>query len=263
MNFTEFRSLMSNLPPLPDYERFTWGFRCQSLRDTVATQDPREFLQWPVSREALYAGNTPEREREYSHLMTRDRLRYSVAITCNPFGNPDYFESNPSCDPNLIHQCYYLSQFEALSGMKINDLTDIYEFGAGYGAMKLVVDRLGFNGYYFIQDLPELLYLQQYYLSNVGSDLMGTVFANYTGVATNPDLFIACCSLSECPVELRQDVLSKVRAKNYLIVYQHQFGIDNHAFFKDFQEQTKERVRWVNWRSEMNGNHWFLIGKEK
>jgi hypothetical protein len=86
----------------------------------------------------------------------------------SPVGNPKPSPDYPGSSGNLIHQAYSLAQLTEIGDCRLENLSQIVEFGGGFGTMCKLVHQLGFKGRYIIFDLPECSALQEYYLNAVG-----------------------------------------------------------------------------------------------
>ena len=258
----ELREQMASLDEMGhfgNYPRFTWEHRQAELRYMVKNENPVAFLTWPMIHEALFVGDAPWVINELEVLQT-DWSRWEKGIKEVPFGEPVGMEACEETSGNMAHQGYILKQWEDASGRQIEDLKSIFEFGGGYGAMARLCWQLSFRGAYVIQDLPEFSLLQEYYLSNTGitNVVMCNNFKLIEGLA--PNLFIAACSLSEVPFEVRDEVLNGIHAKNYVILYQGNYmGRDNHEYFYEFAK-TKPKVSWLNYQVPHWEAHWYLVG---
>lgn len=254
MDIDELRKRLSLLPPLPPSKPYTWPFRQADIRKQFQTQPhPEEFLKWPFSRDFLFA--TQGHKEAFRYVQSRHPELLPAALD-GKFGLPDLYYGY---DTNLLNQCYYLAVLMDVVDIEcLTELKDVYEFGGGYGAMRLVFERMDFNGVYTIQDLDEMLLLQQYYLDQMNVDLLATNFFNFTP-NLDVDLFIACCSLSEVEDDIRRQALESVQSDFYLIVYQDSF-YDNHNFFQSFMKERTDH-EWFNFRSSTVPGHWFLLGQ--
>ncbi|HRT63171.1 MAG TPA: hypothetical protein P5551_12530, partial [Syntrophales bacterium] len=181
---------------------------------------------------------------------------------------------------NRIHQAYHLARFEEATGQPISRFPLIMEFGGGYGSLCRIIYKLGFQGRYFIFDLPEFTALQKYYLGSLAMELIEAkaFFSGRRGILCTSDpellgsmaaseartgLFVATWSLSETAQALREHIMTLPAmhaASAYLIAYQNDFeGIDNTHFF-DAWRKSKPDIRWVqNEIAHMPGNH-YLFG---
>ena len=262
MDAKTLRDKMAALPPMAapsTYPRFTWPRRQVELRAHIKRDDPEEFLTWSTIHECLFVGDSRAAQAELAAL--REEWDYWwPAIEEDEFGKPVGMEACEDTSGNIVHQAYILKQWRDASGRDVKDLANIFEFGGGYGAMARLCNRLGFKGPHVIQDLPEFSYLQQYYLSNTG--ITNAIFTDeiWPFDEIEFDLFIAACSLSEIPFEERDDVLNKIQADNYLILYQRIYKErDNHRYFYDWAETMTDHV-WLNYPVPHFPQHWYLVG---
>lgn len=228
-----------------------WDAKRTELRTAMLSTPLDDFLAWPTITSTMFVGNAPYIEQELAALPAY----YTEAIREPGLGQPQLHPSGSS--GNLIHQAYHLSRWEACARRNVRDIRHIVEFGAGYGAMALLVMRLGFQGAYQIIDLPEFALLQQYYLSNVLPDNHQPTWIDEP---VDCDLLIACHSLSEAPLSVRAEILTSITANSYLFVYhcEHE-GVDNLSYFAEFAASRPDYF-WQRWTTEHLPNQQYLIG---
>lgn len=267
----ELRQSIETLPPLPIENSETsaagiWTRNRMAIREKILRDDPRRFLNWEVIRNTMFFSNTPYISPAFEALRQSGKweARWRAATKESSVGLPLKFPGYTESSGNLIHQVYNLSQFEEHSSRAIEEFVTIVEFGGGYGSTCLLAHRLGFGGSYFIFDLPELSALQRFYLKLNGLKVTDEGFegkASAEGVVCLSsfddlipalkgraiDFFIANWSLSETPLELRNQFLPLVSpARNFLISYQDDFGeVDNREFFAAWSAKLND----VNWTS--------------
>ena len=209
-----------------------WTNYQASLRQHLECESLDNFLQWSTIQATMFVGNAPYIEFEYDALLSSPNWRkWAKAIKEPMIGNPTMFNERTS--GNLIHQAYHLKQWLDRTGQRLEDMSSIVEVGAGYGAMTYICRRLGFNGHYYIYDLPELVQLQTYYLSDMDSiTWYNQSILDIDFYRLSCDLFIASHSLCEIPIDERERYLSQVEAKEYLFVSSYEYGgVDNQAWF--------------------------------
>lgn len=252
MTSDELRAAMSALPePLTDKQPPQWSYwRWQLWQHVVNGDDPARFWEWPCIYHTMLQAHWVnlvqiEVETLYNYPLPLPDLLFPPKN-----GVFDYLP-NSMFSANLVKQLYHISQYEKVTGKRIADLENIVEFGAGYGAMPLLVHRLGFKGNYHIVELREFSLLQQYYLSNTGEVDMEKI-EWHTAIGLFPDnpgglpidLFIALYSLSET------DNTTRVfppfwNIKDHLLLYSNRFAEhDNVALFQEYMEK-----RGGNWRT--------------
>lgn len=261
MDVETLRERMAALPEMGhprDYKPRTWPHRQAEIRRRVAKDDPTKFLEWSVVHDALFVGDAPAIKYQLAELLREGWCYWRRGVEEVDFGNPARLPAHDRTSGNMVHQAYILRQWEVMSGKKVESLNSIFEFGGGYGAMARLCKQLGFEGAYCIYDLPELLLLQEFYLSNTGVE--NAVFTQEPIEEIEFDLFIAACSLSEVPFELRDEILGKVKAKNYVIMYQGSYMKRNN---QEYFHRWAESINDIDWSYSKMGfypHHQFLVG---
>lgn len=232
----------------------------RALRDTLLKRDPRHFLRSEVIANTMFHGAKEVELRTLEASPSWDKWRH--VVTKDPFGSPPPYAPLPDIDGNSLHQLYSLSQLPN-GADAVRNMHTVVEFGGGYGSMCKLIYGLGFTGRYTIYDLPEFLALQEYYFSNTGVPLSSIALVQEPGILaqhSNPDLCIALWSLSESPLELRQQVLAALGSpKQYLIAYQEHFSrLDNVAYFAQFVAERPEYRFMTAPIPHLPGNHYLL-----
>jgi hypothetical protein len=271
-----------NVPP----SLASWNRNLNELRDRVLHDDPRSFLRWPMVQRTMFVTYPRWLLPELFHLRALPdwSSRWREVLRESPEGHPLRFGLYPSTSGNLAHHAYHLARFEALSGQRVEEADLIVEFGGGYGSLCRLVRRLGFRGRYIIFDLPHFSALQRHYLAWLGVPVAppGVKAAPADGVACVSDLddldealraagkaskrmFIATFSLSETPVELREQVLPRFRDfERFLVAFQHRFEeADNVAFFDRWSRSLEAEVAWRRERIEHLGDADYLVGRRR
>lgn len=259
MTPAELRAAMLKLPePVTELKPPMWEYWRRDLWKRVTDgENPAEFWTWPCVYHPLL-------NNHWLHLMKceLDKLSSSFILTEEVVppvnGAFDYIPETPY-SATLTHQLYHVHQWEKTTGQIISDLSTIVEFGAGYGALALLVHRLGFKGAYYIIDLPEFSLLQQYYLSNTG-EAVNVKWSKDCKDILDVDLFVALYSLSETPYEMRDEYLSNIPAKSHLFLYSNRFAdYDNVAYFDGYTKRAGGN--WKTWVIEhMPPESWYSIG---
>lgn len=274
----QLRRHFKNLPPslpLPSWASFT-----RELKELVLTSDPRSFLRWKVIQNTMFMVNPPYIAALLQELQDSEEwlTLWRDALKESPFGFPSLSPLLPQSSGNLIVHAFHLLQLHKATHLNFDQSELIIEFGGGYGSMCRLVRQLGFKGAYVIYDLPEFSYLQEFYLQGLGlpvarltdQDLKSgcnylvTDTARLKQVSPKPgssSMFVAIFSLSESPIQLRQDILSLMQnCSSYLFIYQNKFDeIDNVRFFDRYIENMP-KVRWQHWLCD-HFNGYYLLGK--
>lgn len=263
MNADQLRKALKELPglgPSSGLPRFTWERRRAELPERVKGDDLSRFLTWPMMAEAFFVGDAPWVQHELKALQEDDWERWQNGIKEVEFGAPARLEAHEDSSGQMVHQAYILKQWEDAAEKKVGQLQQVFEFGGGYGSMARLCRQLGFRGAYAIHDLPEFLLLQRFYLSQTGVPNVAFIENYEPLMGMTFDLFIAACSLSEVPFEVRDKVLDTIPARGYVILYQQDYmGRDNHSYFYEFA-QTRPQLVWKNYQVKHWPTHWYLVG---
>jgi hypothetical protein len=224
-----------------------WGTAMNRLRHLALHADPRAFLRWDVIVERMAVRRSPATPTELAALQARSdwESRWRRAIRECEAGRPFRYAGWPESSEPLIQTAYTLARLETLAGRTVDAWDDVIEFGGGFGSLCRLARQLGFRGRYMIFDLPPFTLLQRYFLRSAGilredddrivltSDL--SELERYVG-ALSPNaysMFVACWSLSETPLALRDRIRPLVeRIGRYAVVYQQRYGeVDNVDYF--------------------------------
>lgn len=121
--------------------------------------------------------------------------------------------------------------YQNMSGNTINRFKRIVELGGGCGDFCRFVRDMGFEGEYVIWDLPMVSRIQQVALAD-----LDVYYTHHVPKPAPQTLFVATWSLSETPLEFRNNLVKKLNPNNYLICYQHEFHeLDNVEYFSTWQ----------------------------
>jgi len=240
-----------------------WNKYANKLRSILLERDPQEMLDFWVLHHTMYTMARPEWAAMYvEYLRGRPDWedRWFKAIKDPGFGHPTPLALLPHTSHTIVNHAYTLAQFEAATGLRVQNLPRVFEFGGGYGAMARLIHNLGFNGDYYDYDLPVFAALTEYYLNATGSHNVSCI----SDLELLPDddnaLFLSTCALSEASRELRMEVLAHIiNYKYFLITYQPKFKeIDNERFFGRLRKRASN-VNWQTWEIK-NVGHIGLIG---
>ena len=224
-----------------------WATAMNRLRHLALHADPRAFLRWDVIIERMAVRHSPVTSIELAALQARPdwESRFRRAIRECDAGHPFRYAGWPESSEPLIQTAYTLARLETLAGRPVTEWDTVVEFGGGFGSLCRLTHQLGFRGRYVIFDLPPFTLLQRYFLRSAGvlredSDrivLTSDVSELERHVAALPpaawSMFVACWSLSETPLALRERILPLVeRIGRFAVVYQERYGeVDNADYF--------------------------------
>ena len=130
-------------------------------------------------------------------------------------------------------QAFAHLQLNGISAADLERMDTIVELGGGVGDMADVIYKLGFKGKYIIYDFPELGKIQKWYHDELG--LTNVVHTDNITDLVDADLCIATWSLTEMPMDLRDQIVDKIgNTKNWLIAYSNEiFGFDNDKYIRE------------------------------
>jgi len=261
-----------------------WMDNVQRLRQLVLSDNPRRFLRWDVILRSMFVNHAPYIDAELSYLRGRPdwEARWERAVLESRVGHPIPYRKYPSSSENLIHHAYHMARFEEQTQRNVADFDVVLEFGGGYGSMCRLLHRLGFSGTYVLYDLPHFSLLQHFYLTSLGLpvSIAGAITPSADGIIcvsdTNrvndvlPDqiegreaLFIATWSLSETPIDFREEILGLVTGFSRLfIAYQDRFNqIDNRRFFHGWTDRHPQ-MAWCELEIEHIPRNRYLFAKQ-
>lgn len=224
-----------------------WAEAMNRLRELALSADPRAFQRWDVIAARMAHTSSPATPVELAALQSHPDWvgRWRGLLREVPAGRPVPYGPLPGSSETLIQTVYHVMQHERLSGLRVEDLDAIVEFGGGFGGLCRVMHALGFRGRYLIYDLPPIVLLQRYYLERVGLGDQSPAHVRATSdfgelaefveriAPGERALFWATWSLSETPLALRERVKPLVeRIGTYFIGYQGRYGeVDNADYF--------------------------------
>ena len=283
------RTYFRGFPQLSDgnwtLSETVWSENADRLRRMVMHGDPRNFLRWDVVLRTMCVVNDGYVYRELYFLKTLPdwEERWQHAIEESHDGHPIPYWRYPRSSGNRIHHAYHSAQFEAATGVRVDQIQTVFEFGGGYGSMCGLIHKLGFKGKYIIFDLPAFSALQTYYLSIIGLPVMAPESFTQAerGVLCVSDpadlrttisdgfgqefrMFISTWAVSEAPMAVRERILPLTSTcDEFLIAYQDRFeGMDNLSFFREWTSGYKD-VRWHNWEIPHLPHNYYLMGNRR
>lgn len=266
----------------PESERL-WKQNMNDLKELVLNDNPREFLRWNIILGTMFVSNERYVLTELNDLRKKSdwNVRWKEAIQENAVGNPVPFDKYHQSSGNLIHHAYHISQFEERTGITVDKIDYVFEFGGGYGSMCRLFYNLGFKGTYLIFDFPHFSAIQTYYLKTIGIavckfdgiqapengvicisdfDTLKNILLSYDGFGNS--IFIATWSISEAPLHIRDSILPLVsHFRSFLIAYQDNFGeINNISYFENFKNDFEHKIKWNQWTIKHLPGNTYLVG---
>ncbi len=266
----------------PAAEKFWTAYR-NNIRRDILQKDPRNFLNWAPIRSSMF--HEPEDRLELDILKASPVWpEFQKALVEQKPGNPRPYWFYSQTSGNLLHHAYIWQEFlKVFPEIKTREFKTIFEFGGGYGSFCRLFYRLGFSGKYFIYDLPEFSFLQEYFLNSInipaalasGSvnssvSLLDSVevLRSNANLVESPDLFLATWSLSESPIELREKIFEVVKSPGaFLIAFQGMLSnpgseVNNLEYFKKFMAQ-RPGYDWQLTNIQQLPHSYFMLGRKK
>jgi len=215
----ELQLRFESLPPLPELVEGEpldhWTDKQRSIRQHIAERGIDDFLTWPEIVTTMFVGDAPYIPLEMATLHADGWGRWGSAMEEDDLGGPLCLPDHNWTSGSMVHQAYHLHQWEKATGIRVDSLSTIVEIGGGYGAMCKLIRRLGFTGRYIIYDLPELSFIQEWYLGKLGVDV--ELCSAPSLAPLDCDLLIALWSLSEMTDEQQISYLDSLSAKYVLV----------------------------------------------
>lgn len=256
-----------------------WVKNENKLRKLINGSDPRSFLIWRIIRKTMFLGNSSYVKKELNYLKNNNWNLWNRVIKETKVGYPAPYLFYPESSGNSIHNAYHLSRFEEQTKNRVIDADYIFEFGGGYGNMCRLIKNMGFKGRYIMFDLPIFSALQVFYLKMLGlnvelgiNDIKDGISCLYKidqaeymfkNILSSKGLFIATWSISESPIEIRNNIFKFSNSFNsFLIAYQNKFGeMNNLTFFKDWTVSMND-FEWHDKEIAHLPNNYYLFGKK-
>jgi len=213
---------------------------CQSFINYTSHGWQPAFWGWSEDNEQSSAKMTSLLDSPQWH-----RLKKLIAWT--PFGAPRKYHlpevQETLSEKNLV-SAWYLMVLEDSTGIRVEDVDTILDFGGGSSSQAQITRRFGFRGTYFIFDLPPVSLLQRFVLRMSGlpavwisdhiSNAQETSAQDISGLnvlvskfstlqrlfpSAGTRLFFATYSLSETPLGKRDEVFPLVKELDVFFIW--------------------------------------------
>ena len=204
---------------------------------------------------------------------------YRKLIEEDHVGNPVRYFLYPKSSGNRINHVYHLSILASEFNINLKKITNVFEFGGGYGCMARIFSKINSKISFTCFDTGFVNLLQYYYLKqnnlNVGFSKKNKFYlisnTKKMNNSSSNSLFIANWSLSETPINFRKKFFKLIKnSKLILISFQENFeNIDNLKYFKNFKKKLEKKfeTKIIN-NKFYKGNffkkqkHFFFIAKK-
>lgn len=235
----------------------SWDFRRKKIAERVKEDGVENFFTWPTVVGSMYTGGSPEASRALGILKSQSNWD-DLLPHLTEHKNAPPLSILPRSSGTMILQAFHLHIYREMTGKSLESHERIVEFGGGYGALALLLHRLGFSGDYEIVDLPEIAALQEYYLEDVPVTLSESV------TIEKPDILIGFNSLSEAPYRDRARALSSKPKEIFALFMDIYRSNDTHNKFDNrfFFESLWTRGYGTQFlKSPINESHTYVIGR--
>jgi len=202
---------------------------------------PADFLREKWISKTMHPSSRPLSHKYVKALRPSKYWRRTLyPAGCDPeFGQPFRFELDQRISPQSLQHTFYLNLLHERFGLEMPSVGHIVEIGGGYGNLARIIRGLGHTGRYQIADLPEVHALQRHYLDHV-SPGHGIEFIS-TDEIEGGDLLIATFSVSEMPMELRDQLEQKYARFRWLLFGTTRdfpaLGVDNVSYFQGLSDR--------------------------
>ena len=204
---------------------------------------------------------------------------YRKLIEEDHVGNPVRYFLYPKSSGNRINHVYHLSILVSEFNINLKKITNVFEFGGGYGCMARIFSKINSKISFTCFDTGFVNLLQYYYLKqnnlNVGFSKKNKFYlisnTKKMNNSSSNSLFIANWSLSETPINFRKKFFKLIKnSKLILISFQENFeNIDNLKYFKNLKKKLEKKfdTKIIN-NKFYKGNffkkqkHFFFIAKK-
>ncbi len=219
-----------------------WSEYAKKIEAYFINNFPLNFLSNPVLRNTMFI-NSKWEKIQLKFLESRyEKNKLKKILLENKFGYPAISSCQYRTSPNSIHHLNHLVLFEEKTGCILSNITNIVEWGGGYGNMAKIFLKINPNVTYSIIDLPIFIFIQAIYLSsifgrekiNVITEINKKIKNNCINLITlneellksidfyQPDIFISTWALSESN-DFSQNFIEKLdyfKSKYLLLAHQ-------------------------------------------
>jgi hypothetical protein len=173
--------------------------------------------------------------------------------TTPPWGSPRLLRKYPFLTPATASHIANILSINDSFGIAIEDYKSFVDFGGGYGGLSRCLLQLNNKINLTIIDLEQMIKVQKIFLDKT-LKLKPTInFVTEVNQLDNDyEIFNACFSFSETPLELRENIDTFItdKFKKLHIIFQNKFNdIDNLEYMKNFSSRLKNKGWSVNLRN--------------
>jgi hypothetical protein len=261
------------IPPEGDVP-YRWIERRAAMRNHVDHDDLDDFMNWSTVRATMVVNKSPQiyKELEVVNDGFKDSMTRMNALVPSSLGSPIKLPGLRVAGPS-VHQGYHIVQHETghiRDGYTpdVTELNRIVEFGGGFGMMAAIIHRMGFKGEYVIYDVPEFSYLQEFYLSNQGIEVIYKIVDDKNRFPVPPDdtdLVWGFNSLDEVTPGLRRAFLSTAKPEQITMCVGVGANVKHTVAIEACLDMVKgvSGYEWSFLKSYSHRGQWYVFGKKQ
>lgn len=227
------------LDEVPKDKRFTWNFKQRAIAAHIIKDNGLDdFLQWSESAESLHSGYRGFSKEEEALLP-----EWMLAIGKDPdIGSPTSDLSPDGISGTFMRQLFIANTIEN-EVAPIRSIRRVLEFGGGYGALAVILKRMGFDGDHYVFDLPAVHILREWYLEQQNINTVSLTKQKLLLV----DVFISVCAMDEARPRVREALLDSVIARHYIFYFTKDWdGVNNVDWFSDWMVRNGMTPTWID-----------------
>ena len=245
-------------------------------------KDLSKFLRNKFIQKIFFVHNRLFIFKELQYLKKNsDWLFLKKLLNENDVGDPIRYFLYPKSSGNRINHVYHLAILKKNTDIELKKISNVFEFGAGYGCMANIFSKINKKIYFRLFDTIPVNLIQYYYLKQNKLDV-GFKKTNKFQLINNQNfkifnkiqkksLFIANWSLSETKLKFREKFINLLKDYNYVLISFHENfeDIDNLEYFKKLSRKLVKTHQFKIIKNQFykgnffkKQNHYFMIGKK-
>ena len=230
-------------------------------------QSPDTFLRQPTIAKTVHPNCDKLSVKYYNEMINNSFFVDNIlpGMKDSSVGTPLKFSKHPLCSPLTVQHAYhlYLMVENLETFIPTDTINHIVEIGGGYGNLCRLIKNYGYEGTYSIVDFPQMLSIQEDYLTKhaiTDVNFSGLDMEQLAPGKNDTSILIATFSINEMPMETRKVLEPHYKDYDYLFfAHNTSFdGVDNMKYFSDLKE-TLESEFYINYVKDKYKNSWFMM----
>lgn len=218
-----------------------WEALTASFEQTLLPRPPFGFLRAaPVRRTMFVGAGGPLLSAQLRLLRaTYSQRELRRVLTEDIVGTPPIVLPRYRTSRNAVHHLAHLTEYSTRTGVALDDVATVVEWGGGYGSLARLFVRLAKESTYVVVDIPIMSCLQWIYLASIlGTERVNLLTTRDDAIRQrvvnllplsllehhqlHADLFISTWALSECDQSAQRYVVDRdwFGAERLLLAYQ-------------------------------------------